>query len=83
MTGKTKNIITHFGSFLLGIILTFAMMPILNFFYELAFGFEIQSMVSPNRQYKARLLEKSFGNRNFILEVNGIKVYVSPDLAYR
>ena len=81
MSGKTKNIITHLISFALGVTLTFDMLPALNFIKQLAFGFEIQSLVSPNRQHKARLLEKSFGDRNFILEVNGTNVYVSPDLA--
>ena len=68
--------------FVLGIILTLLALPVIAFFKELLFGFEIQSMASFPYYHTARLYTNpGFGDQTFTLEVDGRTVWVSGDAA--
>ena len=79
MSKNTRYILTHFVFLLLGVILTLVSIISWRFLNNVVVGREIQSVVSPDRKHNAKLLEKSFADRNFVLKVDEVIVYVSPD----
>lgn len=67
---------------MLGVILTLLALPIITFFKEFLFGFEIQSMASFPYYHAARLYSRpGLGDQTFTLEVDGKTVWVSGDAA--
>lgn len=78
-----KNLTTiarYLACFTLGIVFTFAVMPVLRLFSELLFGTEIQSLASFPPNHMARLYSRpGGGDQTFLLVVDGKTVYFSGD----
>jgi hypothetical protein len=63
--------------FLIGL----ALMPIYGFVSGELWGQNIQTLDSPNAAHRASLLKKyNLADINFIVKVDGVRVYESPDL---
>jgi hypothetical protein len=77
---KLKKIAGYFICFVLGIIFTILITPVLAIFKEPLFGYEIQSMASFPYGHMARLYTNpGLGNQNFTLEIDGKNVWNSVD----
>ncbi len=77
---KLKKIAKYFGCFILGIIFTVFVTPILSSVKDLLFGYEIQSMASFPYGHMARLYTSpGLGDQTFTLEVDGKNVWSSGD----
>lgn len=77
----SSSIITHFASFALGIMLVFATSSGLNFFKDLVFGFEVQSLASFPYEHIARVRSRpGMGDQTLFLEVDGQDVWSSGDM---
>jgi hypothetical protein len=77
-----KKITKYFGCFILGIVLTIFLTPILSAVKEFLLGFEVQSMASFPYGHMARLYTNpGFGEQHFTLEVDGKNVWSSGDAA--
>jgi hypothetical protein len=68
--------------FVFGVILALLTLPVVTFFKEFLFGFEIQSMASFPYYHMARLYTNpGLGDQTLTLEVDGKSVWTSGDAA--
>lgn len=80
ITSRTR-LFTHFGVFIAGVIITLLSIPVYWLFSSLTVGRPIQTLRSPNDRHTAVLRRKhNLADFNFIVEINGRTVYISPDL---
>lgn len=84
MTGRSKKLLTVVGypvCVLIGVAITMGLIPVYRIVSSITFGRHIQTVMSANETHSAVLLRKhNLADFNFIVEVDGLRVYTSPDL---
>ena len=71
----------YFACFVLGALFSLVQIPIYCFVSSITVGKHVQTLVSPDERHTAVLLSKhNLADFNFIVKVDGVKVYESPDL---